>query len=211
VFNDSHVLPELIKNGEGKTKSSRGYISIRKKDHPFAVNGYVKEHRLVMERHLGRYIFPDEHVHHIDGNKTNNDIKNLQLLSINEHMKLHGAEKSIKYKGQKKYNLEQVAELYSKGLSAREIELLMGISKSAVTSYMQEIGISRTELQANVKGGFNKGQRKYDSETIKNMYLSGMSIREIAKKLKAATRTINLYVMELGISRPSNWDKKKPQ
>lgn len=44
-----------------------------------------KEHRLVMERYLGRPLSPDEHVHHIDGNKLNNDISNLQIMDAREH------------------------------------------------------------------------------------------------------------------------------
>ena len=59
-------------------------------DHPNATkNGYVLLHRVVMENHLGRLLFPEEVVHHIDGNKFNNSIENLSVLSIVEHSKLH--------------------------------------------------------------------------------------------------------------------------
>lgn len=50
----------------------------------------VPKHTYVMEQHLGRYLLPNEVVHHIDENKHNNDISNLQLLSSLEHRKLHG-------------------------------------------------------------------------------------------------------------------------
>lgn len=68
---------------EGKIiKSGYNYIHINKlKNHPpIKKNKYIQEHRLVMEDYLGRYLKPKEVIHHIDGNKLNNDINNLQLF-----------------------------------------------------------------------------------------------------------------------------------
>lgn len=42
-------------------------------------SSYVLEHRLVMARFLGRPLTKNETVHHVDGNRTNNKIENLQL------------------------------------------------------------------------------------------------------------------------------------
>lgn len=50
------------------------------------------EHRKVMEEYLGRELSPDEIVHHIDGNKLNNDISNLQLVTRAEHINIHRKE-----------------------------------------------------------------------------------------------------------------------
>jgi hypothetical protein len=44
---------------------------------------HIQEHRLVMEKHLGRNLLPTEVVHHRDDNKKNNAIENLQLFDSN--------------------------------------------------------------------------------------------------------------------------------
>lgn len=51
----------------------------------------VKAHRLVMEQHLGRKLRRDEVVHHIDGNRANNDVSNLVVMTAEEHDRLHRA------------------------------------------------------------------------------------------------------------------------
>ena len=50
----------------------------------------IGEHRLVMQKHLRRKLFPHEIVHHIDGVKSNNDIHNLMLFPTKKaHTKFH--------------------------------------------------------------------------------------------------------------------------
>lgn len=50
------------------------------------------EHRVVAEQMLGRPLTRGEIVHHIDGNKHNNDPSNLQVMSMAEHARHHLAE-----------------------------------------------------------------------------------------------------------------------
>lgn len=58
--------------------------------HPNATkNGYVLYHRVVVENFIGRLLTKDEVVHHKDGNKHNNSIDNLDVLTSSEHAKLH--------------------------------------------------------------------------------------------------------------------------
>lgn len=78
-------------NWKGGMKASQGYIKILTPDHPHAdLKGYVPEHRLNVESFIGRYLSPEEVVHHKDGNRSNNDITNLELVSSqSEHMKRH--------------------------------------------------------------------------------------------------------------------------
>jgi hypothetical protein len=78
-----------------------GYYWVLAPNHPFAChNGRIREHRLIAEQHYlteensveingKRYLSLEYDVHHIDGNKLNNDYKNLMVVTRSEHMKIH--------------------------------------------------------------------------------------------------------------------------
>lgn len=67
----------------------RGYIRVYMPDHKHASKGYVLEHRLIVEEHIGRELEPHETVHHINEIKTDNRIGNLYLCSPTEHVQIH--------------------------------------------------------------------------------------------------------------------------
>ena len=77
-------------NGWRGGRIQRGdYIALWRPDHPAAVNDYVLEHRLVVEASLGRFLRPDEVVHHRNHIKTDNRLENLEVLSPEEHLRRH--------------------------------------------------------------------------------------------------------------------------
>lgn len=64
------------------------------KGHPSATrHGYVLEHRIVMENYLGRLLNANEIVHHIDGNRKNNQISNLEVHDKAIHSRSHGLQR----------------------------------------------------------------------------------------------------------------------
>jgi hypothetical protein len=74
-------------NGGKKHKGTNGYITVWCPEHPYSHHGRVYEHRLVVEKRIGRYLRPWEIVHHLDGIKDHNEDSNLELLaSQTEHL-----------------------------------------------------------------------------------------------------------------------------
>ena len=87
--------PEITGKNNGRWKGGvtyrSGYKFIYSPNHPFKNGiGYVREHRLIMEKHIGRYLNPTEVVHHINKVRDDNRLENLELLSCSkEHRKFH--------------------------------------------------------------------------------------------------------------------------
>src|SRR5262249_12821362 len=64
-----------------KRKDGYVYLKIKHENRMGGLGNYDFEHIVVMERHLGRSLYADETVHHINGNRSDNRIENLELWS----------------------------------------------------------------------------------------------------------------------------------
>lgn len=75
------------KHYQHKTYEENGYLCEYKQD--YNKKGNVKQHRLIMENYLGRKLKDNEVVHHINGDKKDNRIENLQVMKRSEHSRYH--------------------------------------------------------------------------------------------------------------------------
>lgn len=86
---------------KGGRTMNNGYVEVRLPEHPYASNGYVREHRLVAEIHLREaeptsefltpqgYLSPGADVHHVNEVKHDNRLENLQVMWRGDHTRHH--------------------------------------------------------------------------------------------------------------------------
>ena len=85
-FKKGYVPPNKGKRG---SYIKNGYRSCYRPEHPNCDSlGFIAEHRLIMEKNLGKLLKRGEVVHHINRNRLDNNIENLQILNHNEHRKI---------------------------------------------------------------------------------------------------------------------------
>ncbi|HUW30974.1 MAG TPA: HNH endonuclease [Planctomycetota bacterium] len=74
----------MAPKGKGWRIDRQGYIQVRTK-----AGRELAQHRLFVEKHLGRKLRKTEIVHHLNGNKSDNRLENLAVYDSREHKKHH--------------------------------------------------------------------------------------------------------------------------
>lgn len=98
---------ERLYNGKPIRYDKRGYVLVWEPEHPNkSFKGWQYEHRLVAEKQLGRYLRPDEHVHHRNHVKDDNRDENLEVMDGNDHARISGQD----YRDDMQAKLDRLAE-----------------------------------------------------------------------------------------------------
>lgn len=106
----------------------------------------IRTHRHVMQEYLGRELKSNELVHHKNGNKFDNRIENLEIVSRSEHMKMHpeiqGASLDVRYH---ELDINKIKKLY-KDHTISEIADIIGVSQGTIWRRMKDNGVKTTSL-----------------------------------------------------------------
>ena len=92
----------------------------------------VSRARYVMERHLGRNLTRKEVVHHIDGNKCNDNIDNLQVMQLHIHSSFHLSGEKCHSAKLTNDNIHKIKKMYINGYIYKEIAGKFGVSISTI-------------------------------------------------------------------------------
>jgi hypothetical protein len=71
----------------GRIVSKEGYVFVYQPTHPYSHTRHVREHRLIVEKYIGRYLLPTEPVHHLGKKDDNNPRMLMAFASISAHSK----------------------------------------------------------------------------------------------------------------------------
>lgn len=121
---------------------ARGYVHVYAPDHPRANGNHVLEHLLVAERALGRPIPLKCHVHHVNGNPSDNRPHNLVICEdMSYHMLLHKRQDASRQRGAKNNNSKLTAD------DVRAIRARYAPGAVTLTSLGREFGVSREQIR----------------------------------------------------------------
>ena len=110
----------------------------------------MREHILILEAHLGRYLSGDETVHHINGDKGDNRLENLQLMTVWGHKSFHSRQE------RKRIDVVKAANLLSEGVLKEELAEALGVTHKTLNRKLREAGL----YQPLPKGGERSHRRR---------------------------------------------------
>ena len=133
--------------GSTRIHKQSGYVLEKTND------GWIRQHRLVMENHLNRKLLKDEVVHHIDHDIKNNRLSNLVLMKFGDHSAMHN--KETKFTEERKQNISKANTKFSEDVSNLIKKLILDGSKRSEVANMfmtSTSTVARILRNNNIKG-----------------------------------------------------------
>ena len=120
--------------------------SVMKSYECITINGKQKRlHRHIMEQHIGKQLSPNELVHHKDGNKHNNILANLQIITRGDHMKAHRIGESSRFPIIYDIKKDDLVELYiNQRFPMWLVAKIIGATYGAVFRALRRHGVERS-------------------------------------------------------------------
>lgn len=140
------------------------------------------EHRVIMEKVMGRALATDEVVHHIDGNGLNNDPSNLEIMKQADHRRMHS--------GPRRWNLEQAIEMRNAGATIMSIAVHFGVSDSAINKVLKRRGYSTSAPPR---------KPKFSRDEAVSLFRNGHNLTNIAHRLGVKPPSIRMALIKLGV------------
>ena len=145
-----------IENGVLKYWDKKGRKGTIVKSGYRAVWGFARrkyEHRTIVEQQIGRDLLTEEHVHHKDGNKLNNSIDNLEIISKADHARNHAIDRNLgkDRKGvppvnkKDKETIKKIIQLRLEDNTLASISDKTNISVTTIIKYLKENNINNKQ------------------------------------------------------------------
>ena len=179
----------------GRSSTGNGYYEILRPNHPNAnKRGHVLEHRLVMEKTLGRYLTKSEKVHHINGDPSDNRPENLVVLSHRVHLRQHmckaGENQTLLE------NKEWLSDQHTHGFNTNEIAATIGCGAQAVRHALHRFGI---RVIVNENGHIPQKYPQVHNKAWLEEQTANFPQREIARMVGCTARLIHTMQKTFGI------------
>lgn len=126
----------------GRRIRKDGYVLAYSPGHPYACKNFVLEHRLVMERAIGRHLHPDEIVHHVNEDKGDNRLENLELTDRPAHGRHHHKGRKFPNRFRPRIDRDTLHRLYIvERNTLRDVAAQTGISYGSLRHHCFVFGI----------------------------------------------------------------------
>lgn len=171
-----------MSRGTRRNVTSAGYVRLNQPDHPLAMaDGWVFEHRLVAWETFGPFD-TSMHVHHINGDKSDNRPDNLELLTPQEHGKEHAT-----------LDWPLAAEMYASGSPTTEIARTLGTHPGNVSRMLRSAGVTmRTPSEAKLMDDPSR-------DDVHRAAVGASSASDIADRLGVGVGTARRLMRQHGV------------